>query len=135
RQSPWDGDIPPAYAVDELSFTRLIYTDYGIGILKDKDDKVSVDYAQDLHGAAWMLLCANDDQKKIYEIYGRHHSVRATVTGYPKFDRLVERGREEQFWPIAGPGRGFRLIWAPHHSLKPEWLGFGTFHRVYEDML
>ncbi|MFP3294095.1 MAG: CDP-glycerol glycerophosphotransferase family protein, partial [Hydrogenobaculum sp.] len=26
------------------------------------------------------------------------------------------------------------LIWAPHHSVAKRWLGFGVFHKIYQDM-
>lgn len=149
RQTPHDAetDIPPAFFIKELSFTRIVYTDYGLGILDDKnlakpvevveshnDSSIWVDYDQELHRKAWMLICANEDQKRIYETTS-HRGLNAVVTGYPKFDRLLQRKREEAFWPITSPRRRFRLIWHPHHSLPPSWTGFGTFHSVYRDVL
>ena len=98
-------------------------------------DQIVIDYDQELHRAAWMLLCANEDQKQIYVTATRHEGRRAVVTGYPKLDRLVERGREESRWPIDTGRRGFRLIWAPHHSCRKEWLGFGMFHQIYKEIL
>jgi hypothetical protein len=135
RQAPWDPDIPPAYSVKELSFTKLIYTDYGLGILKDRKGAITYDYDQELHQKAWMLLCANEDQKEIYQTHTHHQGKRAVVTGYPKFDQLMQRGREQSIWPIERSQRAFRLVWAPHHSVRPEWLGFGTFNLVYEEIL
>jgi hypothetical protein len=130
RQAPWDRDIPGAYSVRELSFMRLVYTDYGLGIIKGW-----VDYDQEFHRKAWMLLCANDDQKQLYIRDAQHNGKRAFVTGYPKFDKLIQRGQEATLWPVKGDRRRFRLIWAPHHSVTREWLGFGTFHLVYKDLL
>lgn len=138
RQAPWDRDIPDPYSVEELSFTRLIYTDYGLGILPLmlKDGLPwQPDYDQDLHRKAWMLICSNEEQKKIYESQTLHGGLRAVVTGYPKFDMLVRRGQAASHWPIKGNRRRFRLIWAPHHSVLPRSFGFGTFHRVYKDIL
>jgi len=135
RQSPWDPDIPPAYATGALDFTRLVYTDYGIGILQDNPANIRIDYDQDLHRRAWMLLCANEEQKHIYETLTSHKGRRAVVTGYPKFDKLVQRGRERKFWPIESATRKFRLIWAPHHSVRPGHLGFGTFPFVFREIM
>lgn len=135
RQSPWDPDIPAAYSTDALDFTRIVYTDYGIGILQDSPGNIRIDYDQELHRRAWMLLCANDEQKRIYETRTEHKGVRAVVTGYPKFDKLVQRGRDQKSWPIKSTKRKFRLIWAPHHSVRPEHLGFGTFPLVFPEIL
>lgn len=135
RQSPWDPDIPAAYSTGALEFTRLVYTDYGIGILQDNPGNIRIDYDQELHRRAWMLLCANEEQKRIYETRTEHRGRQAVVTGYPKFDRLVQRGRDQQFWPIKSTNWKFRLIWAPHHSVRPGHLGFGTFPHVYREIL
>ena len=135
RQSPWDPDIPAAYSTNALDFTRIVYTDYGIGILQDSPGNIRIDYDQELHRRAWMLLCANDEQKRIYETRTEHKGLRAVVTGYPKFDKLVQRGRDQKSWPIKSTKRKFRLIWAPHHSVRPEHLGFGTFPLVFPEIL
>jgi CDP-Glycerol:Poly(glycerophosphate) glycerophosphotransferase len=82
-----------------------------------------------------MLLCANEDQKQLYISDAQHRGKRAFITGYPKFDKLIQRGQEVGFWPIKSDRRRFRLIWAPHHSVRQQSLGFGTFHLVYKDML
>jgi hypothetical protein len=135
RQSPWDPDIPAAYATNQLNFTRLVYTDYGIGLCEDSPGNIGLAYDQELHRRAWMLLCVCDEHKNIYQTRTTHKGVRAVVTGYPKFDKLVERGRDRQFWPIESDNRQFRLIWAPHHSVRAEHLGFGTFPFVYREIL
>ena len=139
--------IPPEYFVEELiTFTRVVYTDYSIGIIDDRGikkptivdettiDSIWADYDQGFHRKAWMLCCANEEQKRIYETT-RHRGANAVVTGYPKLDRLVQRGREKQSWPIKGSHRKFRLIWAPHHTLPGGWLGFGMFPHVCMDVL
>ncbi len=118
-----------------MEFTRLVYTDYGIGILQDNPGNIRIDYDQELHRRAWMLLCANEEQKRIYETRTEHKGLQAVVAGYPKFDKLVQRGRDQQFWPIKSAKRQFKLIWAPHHSVRPGHLGFGTFPHVYQDIL
>jgi len=46
----------------------------------------------------------------------------------------MERG-EQQSWPLSADRGKFRLVWAPHHSVRPEWLGFGMFDRVYKEIL
>ncbi len=135
RQTPWDADIPAPYSTKELNFTRLVYTDYGIGILQDNPENIRIDYDQELHRRAWLLLCANEEQKRIYQTLTLHKGLRAVVTGYPKFDKLVQRGGDRKFWPIESGSRKFRLIWAPHHSVRPGHLGFGTFPFVFREIL
>ena len=142
-----NGDsIPPAYFIEELSaFTRVVYTDYSLGILDDsgvvkkptgdetKPGAIWMDYDQGFHRKAWMLCCVNGAAKRIYET-ASHQGRNAVVTGYPKLDRICQR-RNESFWPIESAGRPFRLIWHVHHSLKGGWLGFGMFPFVCMEML
>ena len=129
RQAPWDADIPEAYSVANLNFTRLVYTDYGLGICDGW-----VDSDTPFHNKAWLLNCANEDQLVQYSQM-RHKGRRAFVTGYPKFDKLLERGRAMSVWPISGERRRYRIIWAPHHSVDANWLAFGTFPWVCADIL
>ena len=130
RQAPWDADIPEEYSLVNLDFTRLFYTDYGLGVCDGWGD-----YDTPFHNAAWLLNCANEDQRRQYAEHTRHKGLRAFVTGYPKFDKLLERARTMSVWPIDGERRRYRIIWAPHHSVGPNGLAFGTFPWVCADIL
>ena len=55
-------------------------------------------------------------------------------TGHPKLDRLYA-ARDRPAWPIEGQPQNYRLIWAPHHSIGDDWLGFGTFVETHAAML
>jgi hypothetical protein len=130
RQAPWDVDIPEDYSLANLSFTRLVYTDYGLGICDGWGD-----YDTPFHNKAWLLTCANDDHRRQYAEHTHHNGLRAFVTGFPKFDKLLERGRAMSVWPLGGERRRYRIIWAPHHSVGPIGLAFGTFPWVCADIL
>lgn len=143
RQAHWDKDIPDPYGASHLNFTKLLYTDYGLEIIEDTkifqtpDGRIVKEgpYDSDLHRRAWMILCANQDQREIYKKENPTLN-RIFVTGYPKFDALCSAMKDKSYWPIQKTDNehNFRIIWAPHHSIgQHPW--FGVFDKIYKDML
>jgi len=136
RQSQWDWDIPPGFATEELRFARLCYVPYGVTCIVntqklpgDRDPAADSDF----HRAAWKIFYATPYQEEL----NQRSAQNLEIVGHPKVKRLIRLGREQEHWPIrqAGAGRRFRLIWSPHHSVGKEWLRFGLFPAVYQDML
>lgn len=139
RQSQWDNDIPPGFGTAELRFARLCYVPYFVASLtntrlldKERDPEVDSDF----HRAAWKIFYATEDQKARFEENAARGAENLEIVGHPKVKRLTRIGAQAPLWPIKQPGmRRFRLIWSPHHSMDNNWLRFGMFHLVYQDML
>lgn len=142
RQQQWDPELPPAFHAHELTFARICIVPYAALIIQTHDiyekdpQKFTRDgYDQIYHRLAWRIFC---ETTLVYDTYRQlQHAApeKLVLSGYPKFDRLLKsRGRGH--WPVAEPrGRSHRIIWAPHHSVGGESLGFGVFHEIYRQMI
>jgi hypothetical protein len=145
RQQPWDQLIPDAYSTAELNFTRLCYVPYAyMGVQRyaaDEDPQAEGSIRQTdmiFHRMCWRIFCETEMHKDMFAKKAARQGKNVVVTGYPKFDQLLQRAKSSPpVWPIpeSGGKRRFRIIWAPHHSVAPDWLGFGTFPTMYRDML
>ncbi|KAA6206386.1 MAG: hypothetical protein DU429_03340 [Candidatus Tokpelaia sp.] len=140
RQSQWDWDIPPGFHVEELRFARLCYVPYAVTAVADtrllaKERDPATD--SDFHRTAWKIFYATEDQKTRFKKHAVRYAQNMEIVGHPKVKRLIRLGREQEHWPIKQQisGRRFRLIWSPHHSVGKEWLRFGLFPAIYQDML
>jgi len=140
RQSQWDWDIPPGFHVAELRFARLCYVPYAVTAVADtrllaKERDPAAD--SDFHRAAWKMFYATEDQKARFKQYAVLYAQNLEIVGHPKVKRLMRLGREQEHWPIKQQisGRRCRIIWSPHHSVGKEWLRFGLFPAIYQDML
>lgn len=142
RQSQWEEDVPPAFQTSRINFARICSVPYGMSIVGkfDPDDgdafsKISAkSYDQHYHRMAWRVFCETEQTRDYFASFAHSDPKKFIVSGYPKLFRLLSARDEPERWPIAG-GRRFRVIWAPHYSVASDWLGFGTFDRVYRDFL
>lgn len=144
RQGPWH-DLPPVFNAAEINFARLCYIPYSFTAVKrlDKDESSDVICSSrhtDLqyHRLCWRIFCETEMHKEFYVNTSIRQGENVVVTGYPKFDRLLSEKKRPAFWPIMDnqPGRRrYRIIWAPHHSVTPDVMGFGTFVAVHKEML
>jgi hypothetical protein len=139
RQSQWEDDVPAAFGTEHLNFARLCAVPYAIATISQfAPSDTSVEGAaersfdQAYHRMAWRVFCETE-QSRSYFLQFRHcDPAKLIVSGYPKLTRLLRSINEPERWPIdSGAARRFRVIWAPHHSLGTNWLGFGVFDRVY----
>jgi hypothetical protein len=132
RQAPWDNDIPAVFGTPMLSFAQLCYVPYGLGTL----DKPLQQYNQPFHNACDFIFCESDYH---YREFKAHRAMRVQgvqISGYPRFEQLIaEIGRGDAAWPLAAPDDMPRVIWAPHHTVDPTWLGFSTFVTHKDRML
>ena len=142
RQSHWDDDIPPAFSTSELAFTRLCSVPYGtsivqrFGIHEAVSSEVShLAFDQPYHRQAWRVFCETEITRDYFQSFAHSNPNKFILSGYPKLERLL-RGADNPHWPIANSKPGaFRVIWAPHHSVGRNWLGFGVFHQMFREML
>lgn len=143
RQSQWEQDVPPAFATSRLSFARICSVPYGMSIVgKFSPNEESLgganpkSYDQHYHRMAWRVFCETEQTRDYFLQFPHSDPGKLIVTGYPKLSRLLRAQDARESWPIASTDRRrFRVIWAPHYSVGTDWLGFGTFDKIYKDFL
>jgi hypothetical protein len=138
RQRPWPGDLPPELHAAHLSFARLCYVPYSYLAAGMEKAQFGAVY----HNLCELLFWPDSFHRDMAVAHGVGDPGRSHVTGYPKFDHLVES--VQSHWPL-GPGRGgarpFRLIWAPHWSVTDpgardySGMRYGTFEETRDDMI
>ena len=122
RQAPWEMHLPPEFRVENLDFSRLCYVPYGFMTANIEQKQ----FNQLFHHACWGIFCETKVHLLLYEKISQVGSKNVVVTGFPKFEELWSR-RNERFWPTNASTTDVKIIWAPHHSIAPQWLGFSTF--------
>lgn len=142
RQSQWEEDVPPAFRIDQLAFAKICSLPYGTCIVakfSKNDESVggvsSLAFNQLYHKRAWRVFCETELTRSFFANFNPGNPEKFVLSGYPKLMRLREARNQKDAWPINHGVRNFRVIWAPHHGLTPEWLGFGVFHEIYNDFL
>lgn len=132
RQAPWEDDIPSMLRAAEICFSRICYIPYFANmILKGRE---GFDFDQYFHRMCWRIFCVSQYQFDLIKEKTLLKGANVVISGHPKFDRLLEAAKNP-YWPINSNARTFRVLWTAHHSVRPDWLGFGTFHRIYEAFL
>lgn len=142
RQSQWDNDIPAAFSAAQLQFAKLCFVPYASTIIEGytpseaaQENSSARAYNQLCHQMAWRIYSETRFSAENYQRFHGADPAKVVLSGFPKNERLLQaRGCEA--WPIRqSGGRRYRVVWAPHHSLGPGWLGFGVFHLIFEQML
>lgn len=124
RQSPWENDIPPVFNSKLLGFANLCYVPYAIGTL----DKPLHQYNQPFHNACDLIFCESEYHHRAYAEHRALGTLGVHQTGFPRFEALLEEiQRADAAWPLQAPDNVPRMIWAPHHTVLPGWLGYSTF--------
>ena len=142
RQSQWEIDVPPAFRTEQLDFARICVVPYGMSITakfskgeiltKQASDK---HYNQIYHQRAWRVFCETELTRSLFLEHHQTDTHKFILSGYPKLFQLLKSRDDIDKWPIKRSSRNYRVIWAPHHSITPDWLGFGVFHHIYKDFL
>lgn len=143
RQSQWEADVPPAFATERIGFARICSVPYGMSIVGQfAPGEVTVggvspwSFDQPYHRLAWRIFCETEQTRSYFTSFQHADPAKFVVSGYPKLTRLLRACAEPDAWPVGDPtGRRFRVIWAPHHSVGTDWLGFGVFDRIHGDFL
>lgn len=144
RQSQWEQEALPGFRAKELTFARLCYVPYGTSLVGRFFASASVPaesrgsglaFDQVYHQLAWRVFCDTVFTQSQFRGFQHSDPAKFVLTGYPKLERLEKLGKNAR-WPVEQrQRRGYRVIWAPHHSVGDEWLGFGVFHLIYREML
>jgi hypothetical protein len=144
RQTPWDADIQPAFYAQELRFARLCYIPYyGLQITEShtNEQKGGEDFHINcfFHQSCWRIFCEHEFIKNKYAELSPLAGRNVVVTGHTKLTRLERLSHGKGFWPInrtlPNNKTAYKIIWAPHHSINKDWLNFGNFPRMMDDML
>lgn len=141
RQQFWEGGVQPGFQTGEITFARLCLIPYAALIIQTHEDgPQGADlyspawYDQFFHRMTWRIFCENAEMRETFLKPRRHDASKIIVSGYPKFERLL-KARGNGQWPITERGgRAYRVVWAPHHSVRGG-LGFGVFDRMAMEML
>ncbi len=150
---PWQRNYQPGYRPDRLvSFTRILYTPYFLAPLVDELASSSTEasdrqehpqiadhiYRQRVHQLASLIFCQDTATKMAFEHTERGGDY-VLATGSAKLDSLRRVYNEAAIKAAQKKTNSakykLRVLWAPHHSYSPSWLNFGTFAKVYEQML
>lgn len=131
RQDPWETSLPQILSSQRLSFTRLCYIPYGYMAAAIQKHQFDMEF----HRRCWRIFCPDEMHKQLYKKYNLLGDAMCVVTGYPKYDELLSC--DKPFWPLANTTDDsmYRIVWAPHHSLKDDWLNFGDFENTAPVML
>ena len=135
RQSPWDQDIPSYFSAKNLSFAKLCYIPYfATNVVKNfvPNDEFDFQSNQEFHNLCWRiytdsLLSLHD--ARLRSLLGGFN---VRYFGNAKLEYIVKaaNGFEEKVIQDR-----LTIIWAPHHSIDENWLGFATFPENYKDFL
>jgi hypothetical protein len=142
---PWQRNYQPAVRFDHLvGFSRLAYVPYFSLVMVDEPDDepgggqvgslvATHQFKQRLHQLASLVFTQDKNVLDAFASTERGNSY-VHFFGSPKIDNLRIQAQEGiASWPIKG--KGFRVVWAPHHSYSPHWLNFGVFSKIKDQML
>jgi len=138
RQSQWDQDVDPLLSTALLGFARLCVVPYEtmnlvVNVPDPRTPAVNTAVDADLHRAAWLVFCTNEQTRDAAARDGVRGADRYRVTGHPKLD-VLRTARPS--WPVVErESRRPRVVWSSHHSIGGGWTRFGLFPELAEDML
>ena len=87
-----------------------------------------------LHNIAWKVFCETEWHHEQFSKLGQRNASNVIVSGYPKFDtyrnpkKIVPRAQ----WKKPASNYNHTVIWAPHWSIRDEFLGYSTFDLYYK---
>ncbi|MGF0540582.1 hypothetical protein ACQQ2Q_21515 [Agrobacterium sp. ES01] len=140
RQSQWEADVPPEFSTKNLGFARLCCIPYSTPIIAKYSNGETGEttispkgFDQYFHRMAWRVFCETELTRNYFLQFQHSDPSKFIVSGYPKLDVLLG-SKKEYVGDRSSTGR-FKVIWAPHWSIRGDWLGFGTFDKICADFL
>lgn len=132
RQSPWDADLPAVYSSLNLSGFKTVYIPYyTVDIVDFQLNGNDMEVNQSFHLHCHKMYFPSQDLLNRAKLRFKGDSSNFKFLGNTKLEYLVskldETAREDD-------GK-LHLLWAPHHSIRNEWLAFGTFENIWEEMI
>ena len=129
-QTHWDL-VPPPFRAENLAAYRPCYIPYGLDLVVE----VGVARSHELHHSAWRIFVPSQGHVEFYRNHALNAGVNVVAVGHPRLDEIAEAARRSAAQRGTQAGRPFRLLWAPHHSVGGDWLNFGTFPHVCNDVI
>jgi hypothetical protein len=140
---PWMRNYPEPYRIENLGWTRVAYIPYFSLALVNEPGVEGVAphlYLQQVHQQARLVFSTDLPTHQALSATDRlgRGSSGVHFVGSPKLDNLVSRTRSTNKASrrhAKSDATKLHLIWAPHHSYDENWLNFGNFADIYQQML
>lgn len=129
RQSPWDDDVNEKFSAINLSNFKVVYIPYySLNVVKFYEEKTGFNYQvnQNLHLISWKIYCESKESYNEYMTDFIGDKSKILYLGNSKLNYINNYFLNNNINNIKG--ERIRILWAPHHSVTNDWLGFGTFH-------
>ena len=95
RQSPWDADIEPTFAINNLSFAKVCYIPYfGQSICKFNSKVDDLDVNQHFHNVVWRIFTDQNSAIKYNQKQDIHGS-NVVITGNTKYEYIRDALKDE----------------------------------------
>lgn len=133
-QSPWDNDRPLALKVPYLMFAKILYVPYYPITLVEhfKPEQDDFHFNSYVHNLAYKIYVQTEFDKRYFEKHQILKAKNVEIVGSTKLYKLKLLKESDK---IAEHNDGsFTILWAPHHSIAQRWLGFGVFHKIYQNI-
>jgi len=131
RQSQWEGCVDPALRTSQSGFFRICNLPYALDLVADIEETIN----QEFHHAAWRVFVPSELHVRHFQQHSRTGGRNVYAVGHPGLDSIWSARSSTGRWPFSKKDGGFRILWAPHHSVTAERLNFGTIHLIWRDML
>lgn len=114
--NPYKGLIDDRYYIYRFRDILTVYVTYGFGNTKD----FSFNFNQPLHNLVWRNYVETNKHLDYARFGGKNRGRNAVVTGYLGVENLIDSQYKVKinYWKLNGNQRK-KIIWAPHHTLKP----------------
>lgn len=128
--NPYHGLIHDKYYITNNTDILTCYVPYNYGN--------SCDYQMfsnlPLHNLVWRLYLETDSHKEYSVLYARNHGANVVVSGYPGVDPLIKGQANSYPWKLKDESMK-RIIWAPHHTVKPAGTVYYSCFMKYADFM
>lgn len=128
--NPYNGLIHDKYYITNSSDILTCYVPYNYGNSSDYQMFSNLP----LHNLVWRLYLETDAHKEYSRLYARNHGSNVVVTGYPGIDPLVEGKVSSNPWKPSEIDVK-KIIWAPHHTVKPAGKVFYSCFMQYAEFM
>lgn len=133
KLKPWSLDILNS-SLDSL----LIYIPYSLTI-NDYHQNHDIIYNQPGMNLSWVFFCEHELYYNVQSKYSKIGNFNLVTSGYPKLDEFYSSNytNPTSIWKISNdidPDTVKKIIYAPHHSILGNTIGFSTFHQNYMEI-
>lgn len=130
-QSPWDEDRPLPFKASLLNFAKILYIPYYPLTLIESFTPYGDDlhFNKDFHNIVYRIYAQSEMDFNYYRKFQTIKAKNVKIVGSTKLYAAM-KARET----CKKKSERFTILWAPHHSVSSNWIGFGTFHKIYDKM-